>query len=382
MSAFAEDEEEYEEISDEEKLKIATHFILSTPTGEVSELLNDVKKIIPSSVLGDDQIKGILRTYNIDQQTLGETTGGDFMLISKHGEIDDNHYVDPRAGKVYGFNHATQVRVLFFLFFLFCIQIGVSPPIPQHTHSPPIPLYHYRVYFFPTCILRPFSHFLVFYSFSSSSCFFFSSIHLCHDNLFTQITHTISQSWEVSDVKSADGNDSIEEHRSAVQTAMDEYISTQFGGSSDANAACAVYGTSDGNLVVCCTGVATNLRNWWSGSWKGEYMINLADGSCQINGKVDLLAHYFEDGNVQMNTQKTYSNDGVSFSDSTSLGEAIRDTIRDWETTLHSGLETMYTGMSNQTFKDMRRILPVTKQKFDWSGQQMKLAGSAGAGTL
>ena len=377
MSAFAEDEEEYEEISDEEKLKIATHFILSTPTGEVSELLNDVKKIIPSSVLGDDQIKGILRTYNVDQQTLGETTGGDSMLVSKHGEIDDNHYVDPRAGKVYGFNHTTQVRVLFFLFFFFLYPNWRPPPPPTPPQYPPTGYIST-----PTCIFCPSLTFSYSIHFLLRLLFFSSSIHWCDDNLFTQITHTISQSWEVSDVKSADGNDSIEEHRSAVQTAMDEYISTQFGGSSDANAACAVYGTSDGNLVVCCTGVATNLRNWWSGSWKGEYMINLADGSCQINGKVDLLAHYFEDGNVQMNTQKTYSNDGVSFSDSTSLGEAIRDTIRDWETTLHSGLETMYTGMSNQTFKDMRRILPVTKQKFDWSGQQMKLAGSAGAGTL
>ena len=113
MSAFAdEEEEEYEEISDEEKLKIATHFLLSSPPGEVQELLGDVKNIIPDSVLSEDKIKGIFRTYNLDQQTLSETTGGDAMLVSKHGEIDDNHYVDPRAGKVYGFNHVTQVRWL------------------------------------------------------------------------------------------------------------------------------------------------------------------------------------------------------------------------------------------------------------------------------
>ena len=116
MSAFADDdEEEYEEISDEEKLKIATHFLLSSPPGEVRELLGDVQKIVPSSVLGDEQIKGIFRTYNIDQQTLAETTEGEVMLVSKHGEIDDNHYVDPRAGKVYGFNHATQVSLSSFL---------------------------------------------------------------------------------------------------------------------------------------------------------------------------------------------------------------------------------------------------------------------------
>ena len=190
------------------------------------------------------------------------------------------------------------------------------------------------------------------------------------------------QSWEVSDSSACDINDAVEEHRSAVQTKMDEYMSSQYGASADAKAACAVYGTADGNLVVCCTGVATNLRNWWSGSWKGEYKITLADGSAQINGKVNLLAHYFEDGNVQMNTEKVFNNDGVGFSDSSELGEAICNAICEWENELQAGLETMYTGMSDQTFKDMRRILPVTKTTFDWSGSQLKLASGAGGGTL
>jgi capping protein (actin filament) muscle Z-line, alpha len=220
------------------------------------------------------------------------------------------------------------------------------PPSPSHTHL---------------------------YSPSLCICIYYAS-------LFSLLTHT--QSWEVSDATAAEGNDSVEEHRAAVQVSMDEYMSSQYGASADAKAACAVYGTADGNLVVCCTGIATNLRNWWSGSWKGEYTVTLADGSAQITGKVDLLAHYFEDGNVQMNTQKTYNNDGVSFSDSSELGEVICNTIRDWENALQAGLETMYTGMSNQTFKDMRRILPVTYTKFDWSGNQMKLAGQAGNGTL
>lgn len=295
MAAMAEEEyedEEYEEISDEEKLKIATHFLLSSPAGEIKELVNDVKNIIPSSVLNEDSIKSIFRTHNIDQQTLGETTNGDVMLVSKHGEIDDNHYVDPRAGKIYGYNHVTQ-------------------------------------------------------------------------------------SWEVSDERSADINDSVEEQRASVQSAMDDYISTQYKASADAKAACAVYSTSEGNLVVCLTGVATNLRNWWSGSWKGEYMITLSGSSCSITGQVDLLAHYFEDGNVQMNTQKKYNADDVSFS-----GDAIVAQIQEWENALQASLETMYTGMSNQTFKDMRRILPVTYTKFDWSGQQMKMAMGSGTGTL
>lgn len=158
---------------------------------------------------------------------------------------------------------------------------------------------------------------------------------------------------------------------------MDDYVSSQYKASNDAKGTGAVYSITDGNLAICITGVATNLRNWWSGSWKGEYIVTVSGGTCSINGTVDLLAHYFEDGNVQMNTQKKYNAEGVSFS-----GNAIVTQIQEWENALQAGLETMYTGMSNQTFKDMRRILPVTKSKFDWSGQQMKMAMGSGGGTL
>ena len=158
---------------------------------------------------------------------------------------------------------------------------------------------------------------------------------------------------------------------------------TQYSDISDAKSAVAVYATADDTLVCCLAGTATNLRNWWSGGWKGEFTVKLnSGGSAQVTGKCDLLAHYFEDGNVQMNTSREYSEDGVGYGSAGELGEAIVKMIKKWESTLQAGLETMYTGMRDQTFKDMRRILPVTYTKFDWSGQQQKLAGGAGSGTL
>ena len=40
MAEFVDDEEEeFEEVSDEEKLRIATHFILSSPPGQVGEVI-------------------------------------------------------------------------------------------------------------------------------------------------------------------------------------------------------------------------------------------------------------------------------------------------------------------------------------------------------
>ena len=48
MSAFSNEEEDEEfEVPDEEKLAIATHFLLSAPIGEFDDILSDVKKMLP-----------------------------------------------------------------------------------------------------------------------------------------------------------------------------------------------------------------------------------------------------------------------------------------------------------------------------------------------
>ena len=98
-------------------------------------------------------------------------------------------------------------------------------------------------------------------------------------------------------------------------------MAQQYADGSDAKSAAAVYATADDTLVCCLAGTAVNLRNWWSGGWKGEFTIKL-DGtasSAQVTGKCELLIHYFEDGNVQMNTFRDFAEDGVGFGDSAEL---------------------------------------------------------------
>lgn len=298
MSAFADEDEEYEEISDEEKLRIATHFLLSCPPGELKDLTVDVKKIVPDSVLTSDALQAIYRTYNMEQHVMPTLSDGPATLVCKHSEASNGNFVNPRDGKVYGFDH-------------------------------------------------------------------------------------VEQAWKADEVDAAPSNmdASIEAERAAVQSALEGYVSKQYHGSDAASNSVGVY-SKEGKLHIAIIGQATNLRNWWSGSWRGSFVVELAGGSARVTGEISLLAHYFEDGNVQMSTQKDCENDGVAYSDAASLGEAIVDLIRGWEHTLQNGLETMYIGMSNQTFKDMRRILPVTKTKFDWSGAAMKLAGGAGHGSM
>lgn len=49
-----------------------------------------------------------------------------------------------------------------------------------------------------------------------------------------------------------------------------------------------------------------NLRSFWSGSWLSLWEVAPGEegGALRISGSVSIRAHYFEDGNVQMQTSK------------------------------------------------------------------------------
>ena len=178
---------------------------------------------------------------------------------------------------------------------------------------------------------------------------------------------TESNKWKAEDGTYEAGDS--EDTRDAVQKAIDKYVSAYYRNDKDAKSAAAVYSTSDGKLEIRICGVASDLRNYWSGRWKSSYTVDL--GTSTITGSTKLLAHYFEDGNVQMQTSQNFK--GTFTAQGEALGTALTDMIKKFESDLHNELGEMYTSMSAETFKDMRRILPVTKQKFDWSGVSSKL---------
>lgn len=54
------------DIPAEEKVAIATHFLMSSPPHEVREVLADVKIVLnPPSLLTDGVLRGVFRKYNL-----------------------------------------------------------------------------------------------------------------------------------------------------------------------------------------------------------------------------------------------------------------------------------------------------------------------------
>uniref|UniRef100_A0A7S1TQR4 F-actin-capping protein subunit alpha n=1 Tax=Phaeomonas parva TaxID=124430 RepID=A0A7S1TQR4_9STRA len=102
------DDEGYEEVSDEEKLQIAQHFLLSSPPGQFSDVLTDVKKIVPAELLSDPMVAGINRAYCItNPQLIAIDDSEDMVLVCKEGEVDATHFIDAKAGVVRAIDHLT-----------------------------------------------------------------------------------------------------------------------------------------------------------------------------------------------------------------------------------------------------------------------------------
>lgn len=154
--------------------------------------------------------------------------------------------------------------------------------------------------------------------------------------------------------------------RAAVQHALDAYVSRKFLCEESAGS---VFELGDGSLQVIIAGERPNLRNFWSGKWTSTWVVALNGGghSADVQGDIKIHGHYFEDGNVQLQTAKAIPSTKVVYSSEAELGEKLVSFIQGCENEIQVGLEAMYANMNEETFKLMRRILPVKRTKMDWN---------------
>jgi capping protein alpha len=99
-------EEEYEQATPEQKLNIATYFLMSSPTGEIEDVISDVKKLVADpAVLTEDALTKILANYNTEQLTSAADPDGAPVLITTYGQVSHDLFLDPNTGRVLRFDH-------------------------------------------------------------------------------------------------------------------------------------------------------------------------------------------------------------------------------------------------------------------------------------
>ncbi|KAJ1879744.1 F-actin-capping protein subunit alpha [Coemansia sp. RSA 1722] len=152
-----------------------------------------------------------------------------------------------------------------------------------------------------------------------------------------------------------DDDDANEQLRAELQKALEQYVESHF-----KEGFVSVF-AHEGSIVSCIVSNKFSPSNFWNGSWRAVWSFN--PESNQLNGSIKVRVHYFEDGNVQLDTQSDFSRDVETGGD---VAKKVAKLIGQSEAEFQQGINDGYRQLSEKTFKGLRRTLPVTRNKIDW----------------
>ena len=302
-------------MSHEEKLQIAQHFLISSPPGQFDSVLADVKKLLPDSLLTPPMLSGIAKAYNERHSSIVSVDGGESnIVICKVSE------------SVFPFHNNPPPAL---------------NPTPLH---PPPSLSYQEGEIDPTKYVNTVTKKLI------------------------KVNHTTrtGKTDSTKPLPPTTFDSSVESKRLAIQTEVQNYLSKHFSGGVTA---LGVY-SSNKKITVVISGEKLNLKNYWSGSWVSKWTVTTNN---EVSGNSKIIAHYFEEGNVQLNTTKTFPEFKCEGGSDESLAKSVATKIGECEQALQLGLYQMYGAMSEETLKSMRRVLPVTRTKMEWNSAAHKM---------
>jgi len=270
------------DVTEEELVQIARNFLLSSPPGEFMEVVTDVRALLPNEQLLNNIAADTFKEYNTEQMVLVNSPNNKHqVLITKHGEVADGEYLDPRGNQIISYDHIQQT-------------VTGSRPIAGELES------------------------------------------------------------------------DIEPYRAAFDDEAVKYVAEHY-----PHGATTVYSKKQGNqykVIVAISSSKFNPGNFWNGRWRSTWQVTFSaggGGQATIDGKIQVNVHYYEDGNVQLNTA-TDKHLQAPAGDAVATASTVMKAIIKAEQAFHAALDTSYTTMGDTTFKALRRALPITRTKIDW----------------
>ncbi|CAG8490794.1 11508_t:CDS:2 [Ambispora gerdemannii] len=155
---------------------------------------------------------------------------------------------------------------------------------------------------------------------------------------------------EATLVEALEPDEETEPLRAALETAVEGYVIDHY-----PKGVSAVY-SKDQKLTIVIVDNKYNSDNFWQVIDSGE-----------IKGNVKANVHYYEDGNVQLNCNKDFElTTNTNFDKHASAAAAYLKQIGKAENEFQASLIEAYADLSDNTFKSLRRALPLTRNKLDW----------------
>jgi capping protein alpha len=150
------------------------------------------------------------------------------------------------------------------------------------------------------------------------------------------------------------------------------------------NGTAAAFSAKEGSefkITFCISSSKFSPTNFWGGRWRSVWTIKFKPGGdAKLEGIVRIQVHYYEDGNVQLVTNFSKPATVKIPSDAKGAAEALLKQIAKAEQEYHTALEHSYNTMSETTFKALRRVLPITREKIKWEKIRNYRIGSEAAG--
>jgi len=171
---------------------------------------------------------------------------------------------------------------------------------------------------------------------------------------------------EASEQQPHPPDEQSEPWRLAVEKELTEYIKERY-----TYGASTVIGGSDADTITLAIFIESHKfepKNFWNGRWRSKWSLAFNKGQTEgeLTGLVKAQVHYFEDGNVQLVSSKDIT-ETIQLQDETTTAKEIIRIIRQAEDNYQQAVNENYQVMSDSTFKALRRQLPITKAKIDWT---------------
>jgi len=136
-------------------------------------------------------------------------------------------------------------------------------------------------------------------------------------------------------------------------------------------------------LIICISSSKFEPHNFWTGRWRSIWTATFNPSGAktvELNGLLKIQVHYYEDGNVQLNTELNKSA-SITGGDASTTAANIVSAISKAEASYQTALINNYKTMGDTSFKALRRALPITKVKIDWTKILYMKMGTSGAPT-